>query len=79
MQPIIVKSHNVQVKTAPPGGALRPAPVRGAQEPSVRLLREGGVVHAIEVRCACGRPTVLQLDYERTPSVPTPPPSEEAE
>lgn len=79
MQPIIVKSHHVRVQTTPPGAGRAVAQVCGVDEPAVRLLREGGVVHAIEVRCACGRPTVVQLDYEHTPSVPIPPPSEEVE
>ena len=79
MQPIIVKGHHVHVKATPPGETRTPASVRGADAPAVLLLREGGVVQAIEVRCACGRPTVVQLDYEHTPSVPTPPPSKEAE
>ena len=76
MQPIIVKGHHVQVQTTPTGEASTPAPPCATDEPAVRILREGGVVSAIEVRCACGRPTVVQLDYEQTPSVPTPPPSE---
>ncbi len=79
MQPIIVKGHHVRVQTRPTGEARTPSQVCGVDGPAVRLLREGGVVHAIEVRCACGRPTVVQLDYEHTPSAPTPPPSEEVE
>ena len=79
MQPIIVKGQRVQMKATPPGKNRAPASVCGADEPAVQLLREDGVVHAIEVRCACGRPTVVQLDYEHTPSAPTPPPSKEAE
>lgn len=76
MHPIIVKSRQVLVQTTPTGEVSAPAPVCGTGEPVARLLREGGVVYAIEVRCACGRPTVVQLDYEQTPSVPTSPPSE---
>ena len=76
MQPIIVKGHHVQVKTPPAGEACTAAPVGHAEEPVVRILREGGVVRAIEVRCGCGRPTVVQLDYEQTASAPTPPDSE---
>lgn len=79
MPPIIVKGHHVQVQATPPGAARAAAQVCGVDEPAVRLLREAGVVHAIEVLCACGRPTVVQLDYEHPPSVPTPPPSEEVE
>jgi len=67
------------VQAAPPGETKAPAQACGVNEPAVRLLREDGVVHAIEVLCACGRPTVVQLDYQPTPSVPTPPPSEEVE
>ena len=76
MQPIIVKGHHVRVQTPSPGEAYSPALVHHAEEPAVRILREGGVVHAIEVRCSCGTPTVVQLDYEQTAPGPTPPPDE---
>ncbi|MBK8180324.1 MAG: hypothetical protein IPK67_15820 [Planctomycetes bacterium] len=29
----------------------------------VELLRENGVVHAIEVRCSCGETTLIELEY----------------
>ncbi len=72
MRPIIIKHTNVRLE---PGSApLAPAPgydQQGAHErrsaQTARLLERDGVVHAIELRCACGRATVVQLDYPDTP------------
>ncbi|MFT5048622.1 MAG: hypothetical protein ACI8QZ_000009 [Chlamydiales bacterium] len=37
----------------------------------IELLRDGDVVRAIEVRCACGSATVVELDYA-DPQSPAP-------
>ena len=34
---------------------------------SLRLLRIEGVVRAVEITCACGEVTVVELDYEQAP------------
>ena len=34
-----------------------------AHETTVRLLRDGDVVHALEITCACGELTVVELTY----------------
>jgi hypothetical protein len=60
---IIKKSQTrpaTAVPAAQPGGAARPA--RGCDQ-RVRLLRADGLVHAIEVTCACGAVTVVELEY----------------
>lgn len=63
MRSIIKKSQTrpaAAVPAAQPGGAARPA--RGCEE-RLRLLRADGLVHAIEVTCACGSVTVVELEY----------------
>ncbi len=42
-------------------GVARPESKRPAS--GARILRVDGRAHAIEVTCACGRKTVLELDY----------------
>lgn len=56
MQPIIIKSRNVRIEDGP------------QEHPSgkrVELLSDGGVVHAIQLCCACGERTVVELEYDR--------------
>ena len=70
MQPIIIKRTNVHLE--PGSGPLdSSAAAAGGQvgacaqrpEQTARLLEREGVVHAIELSCACGRTTVVELDY----------------
>jgi len=67
----IIKRNSVRFdENAPP--TARPNPKgsgRCAPTPGTRLVRADGVVRAIEVTCACGEVTVLELDY--TESVPS--------
>ena len=43
------------------------------QEGQVELLQEENVVRAIQVRCSCGKTTVVELEYDETRS-PAPDP-----
>ena len=63
-----------QVRLAAPGATPagdpepRPAmPARGRCARSVQLVRVGDDVPALEVRCACGEVTVVELEYEEDP------------
>lgn len=68
----IIKRRSIQLEPAAPEGCapghavvrpgVRPG-ARAAQGASARLLRADGVVRAIEVTCACGDVTVIELDY----------------
>ena len=62
MQPIIIKNRNVRLETES---------VERHDAKIVRLLKDGDVVRAIELRCSCGEKTVLEIDYEA--SQPTSP------
>lgn len=62
---MIIKSSNVRLE-APSRRrhASAPAQDAGARAPSrVRLLEDDGEVYALEVTCACGETTVVQLTY----------------
>lgn len=62
MQSIIKKA---ELAAAP---ARKPSPARPQGcEPGVRLLRAGGVVHAIEITCSCGEVALVELDYPPAP------------
>jgi len=72
MEPTILKRDRVRVQAPPDPAAARrgSGPARRASDgaagdcaKSVRLLREGGVVHALEVTCSCGEVTVVELVY----------------
>ncbi len=56
----IIKNRDVRLSEAPapPLGADRGQPCRG-----LRVLRDRGVVVAVELTCACGETTVVELDY----------------
>ena len=62
MQPIIIKNRNVRLETES---------VEGHPPKTVQLLKDGDVVHAIELKCSCGQKTVLEVDYE-APQPPNP-------
>ena len=48
--------------------ARRPSPARPeACAQGVRLLRERGLVHAIEITCSCGEVALVELDYPPAP------------
>jgi len=42
------------------GGRARP---RGAHSKRIELVRVGQRVHALELTCACGETTLIELDY----------------
>lgn len=44
-----------------PIGTPRPGESRG--EPKIQLVREGGVIRAIEVICACGELIRIRCEY----------------
>ena len=57
--PAVAAQPGVPSASSPPGAtAVRPA--RRAE-----LLKVDGVVYAIEVRCACGTATVIELEYPK--------------
>jgi hypothetical protein len=60
----IIKNRRVSLSTAP-------VAVRG--EKTVELLEDEGVVHAIQLRCACGEITVIELEYGAAPAATAPP------
>jgi hypothetical protein len=59
--PSIIKNSSVRA-THPGASFARPSATR-ACEKSVELLRQGGVVHALQLTCSCGDTTVVELDY----------------
>ncbi len=65
--PSIIK--NSSVRATRPGAASERSPSDRSCEKSVELLRQGGVVHAIQITCSCGDTTVVELDYPE----PSPP------
>jgi hypothetical protein len=70
--PSIIKSSVVravgpgaQAATGRPGGSRGGA---RSCDKSVELLREGGVVHALQITCSCGDKTVVELEYPAEPN-----------
>ena len=55
-----------EAPTGPGAKAPLPSPAsrtRGAHAKRVELVRVGGRVHALELRCSCGETTLIELDY----------------
>jgi len=62
MQRII--KHDAVRRVASEEAAPRVALDPPQREPGVRVLRAGGRVHALEVTCACGETTLIELEYQ---------------
>ena len=59
---LVVPADRVRVSDeAVPIGAPSPGGSRG--EPKIQLVREGGVIRAIEVVCSCGELIRIRCDY----------------
>lgn len=58
----IIKRQNVRVEEQASTPSRRANGATHGQK-SVRLLELEGRVHALELRCACGEVTVVELDY----------------
>ena len=67
-RPTIIKRQRVQLEsTSRIPTYSNPASARdtGCEQPkSVRTVDVGGRIQAIELTCACGEVTVIELDYE---------------
>jgi len=59
----IVKKHFVQVEAQAGGAAGRAANGAARCKKSVRLLRVGTLVQALELTCSCGEVTVVEFEY----------------
>jgi hypothetical protein len=58
----VIPAARVRVsRESVPIGGPRPAEPRG--EPKVHLVRDGGVIRAIEVICACGELIRIRCEY----------------
>ena len=66
----IIKKNQTREPSAGEVGARAPSTQRSGCEQTVRLLSEGGLVHAIEVTCRCGQVTVVELEYPEGPEAP---------
>jgi hypothetical protein len=60
MDRVILKHHHVTERRAP--SAVQQQQQQSAA--SVRLVREGAHVRALEVLCACGERLTIELSYE---------------
>jgi hypothetical protein len=60
MERVIVKHHRVTDQRVAPSARERHA----AETATVRLVREGDVVRALEITCACGERTTVELRYD---------------
>ena len=59
----IIKHDQVRVEEARAGAPSTQAGQACAERPAVELIRENGRVHAIRLRCDCGRVSVIELHY----------------
>ena len=62
MEPVILKSRHVRQDETT--RARRARAGETCAEPEVRTLIDHGVVRAIEIVCACGETTTVQLDSD---------------
>lgn len=66
MRSHIIKHDRVELTGATKAAAAaRPSAKRGAQ---ARLLSHDGVVRGVEITCACGAVTVVELTYDAAPT-----------
>ena len=67
----IIKANSVRALTAEPV-PHEPCHSTAGAGPIIELHREGDVVRAIEVTCACGNTTVIECRYEPATGEETP-------
>ena len=66
--PSVIKRTSVQLASAAPAPSSKiHAPQGRPCAKSVRPLRVGGVVCALEITCSCGETIVVELDYPQAP------------
>lgn len=70
MDPVILKGSNVRRDHS--AAARRIAATAAGTEPTVRCIQIDGRVAAIEVRCACGDTTTVELVLEAAPGNASP-------
>jgi len=72
MDRVILKHHHVTERRTPGAGSKQ----NEQSVASVRLVREGAHVRALEVLCACGERLTIELAYEADarPAAPSPKP-----
>jgi hypothetical protein len=56
--------HNRRIRVDEQSARIPLPGITPPADPRVELVREGGVVKSIIVRCSCGRGTQLVCDYE---------------
>jgi hypothetical protein len=60
----LVPAEQVRVSDeAVPIGAPQPARSQARGEPKIQLVRDGGVIRAIEVICSCGELIRIKCEY----------------
>lgn len=65
MRSHIIKHDRVVLAGAPkPAAAARPSTKKRSE---ARLLSHDGVVRGVEITCACGEVTVVELTYDAAP------------
>lgn len=60
MDRVILKHHHVTERRSPGADSKQQQPSAA----SVRLVREGALVRALEVLCACGERLTIELSYD---------------
>jgi hypothetical protein len=76
MEPSIIKRERVRLgeppQTRPGPAGLVPAPARAAtaacRAPRAELVRVAGEVRAIELTCACGEVTLVEIELAGAPA-----------
>ena len=67
MNPVVIKRARVSVAAQHPSPPVRSRddarPRAACAAPAVRPIEEDGLVVALEVTCACGEATVVELAY----------------
>ncbi|AWM37377.1 hypothetical protein [Gemmata obscuriglobus] len=58
----VVRAARVRV-TGEPVRIGAPAPTGGGHEPTVRVVREGDLIQALEVTCTCGERIRIRCEY----------------
>ncbi len=64
----IIKKTAVHFSATPARLPRAAAAPQDPERPAVELLQRDGVVHGLQVRCACGEVTTVEFEYPGEPS-----------